>query len=85
MLHHNLTSALFLGDLIKAFKAEGWETIDAKDALTDEVYKMIPDIVPAGESIIWGLAKETGKYEDVLRYPGEDSKYEEEKVNKLGL
>ena len=85
LLHHSLSAALFLGDLIKAFEVEGWKIIDAKDALTDEVYKMIPDIVPAGESIIWGLAKETGKYENILRYPGEDSQYEEEKINKLGL
>ena len=46
---------------------------------------MIPDIVPAGESIIWGLARESGKFDDVIRYPAEDSPYEEEKMNKLGL
>lgn len=85
LLHHNLTSALFLGDLINAFEREGWQLINAGDALTDEVYKKTPDIVPAGESIIWGLAKETGKYEDILRYPAEDSIYEEENMNKEGL
>jgi peptidoglycan/xylan/chitin deacetylase (PgdA/CDA1 family) len=85
LLHHNLTSALFLGDLIIAFKNAGWEIINADDALTDSVYKIIPDIVPAGESIIWGIAKESGNYEDVLRYPGEDSEYELEKLEKLGL
>ena len=85
LLHHNLTSALFLGDLIKAFQDEGWQTINASDALTDDVYKMIPDIVPAGESIIWGLAKQTGKYDNILRYPGEDSQYEEDRINKYGL
>lgn len=85
LLHHNLASALFLGDLIKAFKNEGWQIINANEALTDEVYQKIPDIVPAGESIIWGLAKETGKYDNILRYPAEDSRYELDKLNKLGL
>jgi len=85
LLHHNLTSALFLGDLIKAFENEGWQMINASDALSDSVYQKIPDIVPAGESILWGLAKETKKYDNLLRYPGEDSRYEEEKMNKLGL
>lgn len=85
LLHHNLTSALFLGDLIKAFKNNNWQVINAGEALQDEVYKRVPDIVPAGESLIWGLAKETGKYDDILRYPGEDSQYEEEKLDKLGL
>jgi len=85
LLHHNLSAALFLGDLIKAFQQEGWETINAQDALSDEVYQKVPDIVPAGESLIWGLAKESGRYDDILRYPGEDSSYEEEKLNSLGL
>ena len=85
LLHHNLASALFLGDLIKAFKNKGWQVINASDALSDEVYQKIPDIVPAGESLIWGLAKESGKYEKILRYPGEDSEYEENKMDSLGL
>ena len=85
LLHHSLASALFLGDLIKAFKNEGWQVINASYALTGKVYKKIPDIVPAGESIIWGLAKESGKYDDILRYPGEDSKYEEAKLDSLDL
>jgi len=85
LLHHNLTSALFLNDLMKAFEKEGWELIDAEDAFTDPIFEMIPDIVPAGESIIWGLARESGKFDDVIRYPAEDSPYEEEKMNKLGL
>jgi peptidoglycan-N-acetylglucosamine deacetylase len=85
LLHHNLTSALFLADLMKAFEHEGWQLINAGDALKDEVYQMVPDIVPAGESIIWGLAKETGRYDTILRYPGEDSQYEEETLKKLGL
>lgn len=85
LLHHNLTSALFLQDLMKAFEKEGWELINADDAFTDPIYEMIPDIIPAGESIIWGLARESGKFDDVIRYPAEDSPYEEEKMNKLGL
>jgi hypothetical protein len=85
LLHHNLTSALFLEDLMTAFENEGWELIDAKEAFTDPIFEMIPDIVPAGESIIWGLARESGKFDDVIRYPAEDSPYEEEKMNALGL
>jgi hypothetical protein len=45
----------------------------------------MPKIVPAGESLIWALAKETGKFDKVLRYPGEDSEYENAKMDKLGL
>jgi peptidoglycan/xylan/chitin deacetylase (PgdA/CDA1 family) len=85
LLHHNLTSALFLNDLMEAFEKEGWKLIDAEDAFDDPIFEMIPDIVPSGESIIWGLARESGKFDGVIRYPAEDSPYEEDRMNQLGL
>ena len=85
LMHDNLLNALFLKDLISMFQEKGWEVIDATEAFADPVFLMHPDILPAGESIVWALAKETGKYDEVLRYPGEDSRYEEEKMNRLGL
>jgi len=84
-LHHNLTSALFLGDLIQKFKEEGWSVINADTAFQDEFFKEIPETNPAGESLVWSLAKATGKYESILRYPAEDSRYEIPKMKKLGL
>lgn len=85
LLHHNLTSALFLKPLIQRFKAEGWEVIDAQTAYEDPIYDAIPTVVPAGESLIWSLAKESGQFEDHLRYPAEDSRYEKEAMDQLGL
>ena len=85
LLHHNLASALFTDDLIAMFKAKGWEVINAGEAYQDEIYTKTPDPMPAGESLIWALAKEKGTYESRLRYPAEDGKYEEAKMDKLGL
>lgn len=85
LIHHNLLNALFLDDLLIAFESEGWELIDAERAFEDEVFLSKPDIIPAGESIIWALAKETGRFDHLLRYPGEDSEYEREAMDKLGL
>lgn len=85
LLHHNLTSALFIGDLIHHFKKNGWEIIDAKNAYKDPIYNKIPVTIPAGESLLWALAKETKKYDSILRYPAEDSRYEKEAMNRLGL
>jgi len=85
LLHHNLTSALFLGDLIKLFREKGWQIIDAEEAYKDEIFKSEPTNIPACESLIWALAKESGKYESVLRYPGEDGDYEKDRMDKLGL
>lgn len=85
LLHHNLTSALFLGDLIKMFKDNGWKVINAEEAFKDEIYLSNPSNIPAGESLIWALAKESGRYDSLLRYPAEDGEYEKDKMDKAGL
>lgn len=82
LIHHNLLNALFLDDLINMFEEKGWEVVNVDKAYMDDtVYNEIPDILPAGESLIWALAKQTGKYEEILRYPGEDGEYEDVKFN----
>lgn len=85
LMHYNLLNALFLGDLLEMFKSKGWKLIDASEAFKDPIFSAEPKIVPAGESIIWAMAKETGKFDSHLRYPGEDSEYENAKMDKLGL
>ncbi len=83
LLHHNLAAALFLDDLIDMFKSKGWKIISADDAYNDSIYNKIPH--HAGESLIWSLAKDSGKFEEKLRYPAEDSRYEKDKMDQLGL
>ena len=85
LVHFTLLNAFFLGDLIAMFKSKGWRVIDAAEAFTDPVFSAQPKIVPAGESVIWALAKESGRFEKLLRYPGEDGEYETAKMDKLGL
>jgi len=85
LLHHNLTSALYLGDLIKKFKEEGWEVINANEAYKDTIFSAMPKSSFAGESLIWSMAKQSGNYDHLLRYPGEDGVYEKEKMDALGL
>lgn len=85
LIHHSLLNALFLKDVLGMFEQRGWSWVDAEDAFDDAIFAESPDILPAGESIVWALAKQTGRYEDVLRYPGEDSVYEEEAMDRLRL
>ena len=82
LLHHNFINAQFLGELLNHFSKNGWELINASDAFKDEIFSKAPDILPAGESIVWALAKETGRFENKLRYPAEDGVYEAEPLNK---
>jgi peptidoglycan/xylan/chitin deacetylase (PgdA/CDA1 family) len=85
LLHHNPLNALFLSDLIDMFIAKGWVPVDADHAYRDPLYDRQPDILPAGESLIWALAKESGRFAAELRYPGEDDTYENPKMDALNL
>lgn len=83
LLHHNLINALFLRDVIGMFRNKGWTLVDSEVAFADPVYAMRPDILPAGESILWALAREKGH--PGLRFPGEDETYEKPILDRLHL
>lgn len=85
LVHFNLLNGLFLGDLLDMFKANNWILIDAEEAFTDRVFAAKPKVLPAGESIVWSLAKEKGKIAKSLRYPAEDGESENARMAKLGL
>ena len=85
LVHFNLLNALFLNDLIAMFRAKGWQPIDAEEAFTDPVFSARPNVLPAGESIVWSLAKEKGTIAKSLRYPAEDGDTENARMNRLKL
>lgn len=85
LTHFNLLNGLFLNDVIEMFRTKGWQPIDAADAFSDSVFMAQPKVVPAGESIIWSLAKEKGTIAESLRYPAEDGEYERKRMDKLRL
>lgn len=85
LTHFSLLNGLFLGELMEMFKGKGWQLIDAEEAFTDPVFAAEPKILPAGESIVWSLAKATGKIPMNLRYPAEDGEYEKAEMDRLGL
>jgi peptidoglycan-N-acetylglucosamine deacetylase len=85
VLHHNPLNAHFAGDLIAMFRQKGWKPVDAGYAYQDAVYDRQPKILPAGESLIWALAKESGHFDKELRYPGEDDVYENPRMDAMKL
>jgi peptidoglycan/xylan/chitin deacetylase (PgdA/CDA1 family) len=85
LTHYNLLNGLFLGDLIEMFKSKGWQFIDASEALADPVFSAKPKVLPAGESIVWALAKANGTIAPSLKYPAEDGNDVVEQMKKLGL
>ena len=83
LLHTNAINATFLDDIIAMFRSKGWNIISPEEAYQDPVYSEKPDVLPAGESILWSIAKEKGM--QGLRYPAEDGVYEKPILDALGL
>jgi peptidoglycan/xylan/chitin deacetylase (PgdA/CDA1 family) len=83
LLHTNALNAAALPEVIEAFRTRGWHFVAARTAFEDPLYAMQPMTLPAGESIIWALAKE--RRVDGLRYPAEDAVYERPLLQKQGL
>jgi peptidoglycan/xylan/chitin deacetylase (PgdA/CDA1 family) len=61
LLHFNLTSALFLNDLIEKFKNEGWIIDNYNDAIHDEIYSKQLDGLPAEQRLIYICKKSKKK------------------------
>jgi len=83
LLHVNAINAASLPAVARRFKSEGWRFIAPLQAFVDDVYAMAPQSLPAGESLIWALAKDKGTAG--LRYPAEDGTYEEPLLRAKGL
>ena len=85
LIHWNLLNSLFPADVLNMFHRRGWRIVNAEHALRDPIFFRAPKTVPAGESLLWALAKETGKFESLLRCPGEDDVYEKPKLDRLSV
>lgn len=85
LVHYNLINALFLADALTMFRKRGWDLIPAEAAFQDPVFQRQPQTLPAGESLVWALAKDTGRFDAILRYPGEDDIYEKPILDGLRL
>jgi peptidoglycan/xylan/chitin deacetylase (PgdA/CDA1 family) len=83
LLHTNTINATFLPEVIAMFRANGWTIIDPAEAYRDPVHAQAVDVLPAGESLVWALAKQAQAPQ--LRYPAEDGRYEQARLDALGL
>lgn len=83
LLHLNLTSALFLDDLIEKFRNEGWIIDNYSEAIKDTIYSAHLVGMPAEQSLILMQAIQNEGSEE--KYPREDSEYLKNEMDKLGL
>lgn len=73
LLHVNQINAAYLKEIIQVFQQAGWTFSSAQQAFQDPLYRERSANIPAGESILWSIAKTQGQQ---LRYPAEDAPYE---------
>lgn len=85
LCHYNLANGLFLGDVIEMFRSKGWQFVSPVDAFDDPVFSATPNILPAGNSILWAIAKERGMTDKSPHIPALDGDMVVEKMKKLGL
>ena len=85
LVHYSYLNSQFLADIFEMYRELKWRVINSSDAFRDPVFRAEPQTLTAGESLIWALAKQTGRFDRRLRYPGEDGTYEKAKLDQLGL
>ena len=71
--------------MLSVFNERGWRLVDAEAVFATPVFQLEPNALPAGQSLIWSAAKSDGRFEKVLRFPGEDGDYEAARMDALGL
>jgi peptidoglycan/xylan/chitin deacetylase (PgdA/CDA1 family) len=60
LLHETDIAALFLGDLIAALRANGWDIVSCDDAFADPIYSLMPDTPFAAGTLVEAMAWEKG-------------------------
>ncbi len=83
LMHHNVLNGLYLNDVLKAMKAEGWDLMDAADVFEHPFYKLEPETPNRGRSQLSVLAQEKGL--NVSGFPQAYSGFGEKTMDALGL
>jgi peptidoglycan-N-acetylglucosamine deacetylase len=60
LLHHNLTAALFLGDLLAHFRTRGWRIVSPDEAFRDAAYRVAPMLPRLDGSVLETTAQALG-------------------------
>jgi peptidoglycan/xylan/chitin deacetylase (PgdA/CDA1 family) len=60
LLHETDLAALFIGDLVAALRAAGWEIVTADEAFADPISTLMPDVPSAQGTLTEALAWEKG-------------------------
>jgi peptidoglycan/xylan/chitin deacetylase (PgdA/CDA1 family) len=83
LMHHNILNGLYLGDVMQALRDDGWDFVDAKEAIYHPFYDQKPNIPTRGRSLLSVLAQERGI--ENTGYPKRYYGFGEATMDSLGL
>lgn len=84
LTHFNILNALYLDDALAALAKAGWQFLPAKQVFAHELYKREPNILPAGNSLLWAIATE-GNVKHGIPAPLENQDWLEQEMDRLKL
>lgn len=85
LLHENDAAALFVGDLIKHLRNEGWKIISSQRAYQDPIAKNFPQTAFQKQGRVAAVANSKGMPEAALRHPSENEAYLLKAFNEAGI
>ena len=85
LLHENDLTALCLGELIAALKADGWEFISAEKAFEDPIADRAPETLFNNQGRVAALAHEAGRSPWTLIHGSEDEEWLRARFTAAGL
>ncbi len=85
LLHENDLTAMFVDDLVRALRREGWEVIPALDAYADPIAERAPDTDFNGQGRVAALAAEAGRAPRDLFHESEDEEFLRAEFARRGL
>ena len=75
LLHENDLAALFIGDLVRHLKQQGWTVIDPLTAYQDPIARQLPDTLFNGQGRVAAIARTQGVKPRDLIHPSEDEAF----------
>jgi len=85
LLHHSLLNALFLEEAISLFEEMGWRIIDPQEAYQDFFYRLDPQVLRPGQSLLLSTARSLGYRPEGLERLLDDGDADMAALKELGV
>lgn len=85
LLHENDIAALYIGELVKHIRAQGWKIISPQEAYEDPIAFTVPDVLYNQQGRVAALAKSKAWDKTLLKHKSESEAYLDSYFKKSGV